>query len=755
LTQSNRPPYEQKFYGFHLTGPIKKQKASFGFDLERRSTDENALILATTLDSNFNPVTVNQAVVTPQTRMTISPRLDYSINSKNTLVVRYMNTRTESDNMGVGNFSLPSQGYNHTSTENTVQVTETAVLSARAINETRFQYMRMDSANFGDNSAPAISVQGAFVSGGPQIGTSGTLTNHWEVTNISTFTKGTHTWKWGARLRHVAVDDTSVNNFGGTYAFFGGMGPELDANNQPIAGTAIQLSALERYRRTVMFQSLGYTPAQIAALGGGASQFSLSAGTPLTSVTQIDAGLFLNDDWRIKPNFTLSYGIRYELQNNVSDWANWAPRVGIAWGVDARNGKAAKTVVRAGFGTFYDRISENLTLGTLRYNGITQDSYLIQNPSFFPIIPPLGILQASMQPQQYQYMYSGIQAPRVYQWSLGVDRQINRYFRMSANYIGSRGTHVLRSLNINTPIDGVYPYTDKELRMLNESTGFSRNNMLIISPNLSYKKLFLFGYYGFSHGMTDAEGQPANPYDLRAEWGPSSYGDIRHRVMVGTSVPLPWKITISPFMMVSSGSPYNITTGRDVLGTGFTTQRPALLNVASSECTGGNVVYEQGFGCFYLSPAPGMAVLERNYGRGPANISLNMRLARTWSFGNREGSSDNSGFPPGGPGGPGGDRPRGGGMRGGGPPPGMGMGGMRGGGGGGGMFGGGGSSGKKYNLTLSLNAHNIINHANYAPPSGDLSSPYFGEYRSLAGFGPASGSSTYNRKIDIQLRFQF
>jgi len=80
---------------------------------------------------------------------------------------------------------------------------------------------------------------------------------------------------------------------------------------------------------------------------------------------------------------------------------------------------------------------------------------------------------------------------------------------------------------------------------------------------------------------------------------------------------------------------------------------------------------------------------------------------------------------------------------------------MRGGGGmRGGMFGGS-SSGKKYNLTFSLSANNVLNHANFAAPSGDLSSPYFGEYRSLAGFGPMGGASTYNRRIDLQMRFSF
>jgi len=70
------------------------------------------------------------------------------------------------------------------------------------------------------------------------------------------------------------------------------------------------------------------------------------------------------------------------------------------------------------------------------------------------------------------------------------------------------------------------------------------------------------------------------------------------------------------------------------------------------------------------------------------------------------------------------------------------------------MFGA--QSGKKYNLTLSASVRNFINHPSYAAPSGDLSSPYFGQYRSLAGFGPlGSSNTTYNRKVDLQLRLQF
>jgi hypothetical protein len=65
---------------------------------------------------------------------------------------------------------------------------------------------------------------------------------------------------------------------------------------------------------------------------------------------------------------------------------------------------------------------------------------------------------------------------------------------------------------------------------------------------------------------------------------------------------------------------------------------------------------------------------------------------------------------------------------------------------------------RRYTITLSLNASNALNHVNWGTPSGDLSSPFFGQYRSLGGgFGPmgGGGGATYNRKVDVQLRFGF
>ena len=275
-------------------------------------------------------------------------------------------------------------------------------------------------------------------------------------------------------------------------------------------------------------------------------------------------------------------------------------------------------------------------LNALRYNGVTQQSYLIQNPDFFPNIPSALTLAAARQPETLQLLSSGLRAPRTYQANIGIERQINSHARISANYISTRGVHLLNTRDITAPVDGIYPFGDSQIRMLTESAGLMRMNQLIVSPNINYKGLFLFGFYNLSYGKDDNEGQPANPYNLRAEWGPSTFADVRHRGVIGTNIPLLWKLNVSPFVVAQSGAPFNITTGLDPFGTGIPSARPALLsNVSAAACTGGNLKYEAAFGCFDLAPSAGQSVIERNYGRGPAMVNVNLRVSRTWSFGRR------------------------------------------------------------------------------------------------------------------------
>jgi hypothetical protein len=207
-------------------------------------------------------------------------------------------------------------------------------------------------------------------------------------------------------------------------------------------------------------------------------------------------------------------------------------------------------------------------------------------------------------------------------------------------------------------------------------------------------------------------------------------------VFTGGSVTAPWRVTLSPFITASSGAPFNILSGFDENNDLVFTDRPAF----ASASTPGAIPTQ--WGIFNPHPLPGQTVIPRNYGRGPGQFTVNLRLSRTWGFGRRTESA-------------GGGSPGGGGGRfgGGGGPVfgGMGRGGGR--GGPGGIFGDA-STGRRFNLTLGATARNVFNLVNLGPPVGNLTSLLFGQSTALAsGFGPASGAS--NRRIDLQLRFSF
>lgn len=748
-----RAPYKALNYGVNLGGPINK-KASYFLDVERRGIDENAVVNATILDPNLQQNLLQQAIVTPIRRLSVSPRIDYQLNANNTLVARYHFSRMDEDNQGIGQFTLPSRALNMDNNNHTVQLTETAVLNAKMINETRFQYMHANTRQMGDNATPAINVLESFNSGGALIGNSGSTQNRFEITNMTSITQGTHFLKFGGRLRVVSVNDSSDSNFNGTFTFAGGLAPVLDANNQVVIGAdgqpeLAQITSIDRYQRTLLFQSLNLPFAQIRQLGGGPSQFTLTSGLATTGVNQADVGIFAEDSWRLRPRFTLNYGLRYETQTNIHNYNNIAPRLSIAWGLDGgRDGKTTKTVLRTGFGMFYDRIDDSLTLQALRFNGTTQQQYFVPNPAFYPNIPSLDSIANFKLDNTVRRLAPDIRAPYIAQGVIGVDRQLPWRTSLSANFIYSRGEHMLRTVNINTPLpDGTRPLGNIGNLYQFESNGILRQKQFMVNLRSQFnRRVMLFGFYVYGHANSDTDGVgtfPANPYNFATEYGRASY-DVRHRFVMGGNINTKWGISLNPFIIASSGPPFNITTGRDNNGDTIFNDRPAL---AAPGATGPDILATP-FGTFNVAPGPGMALIARNFGDGPGNFSVNLRLSRTWGFGSRGEQATQATAGPDRPpmmGGPGGGFRHGGGG-----------GGFHGGGRSGGMFGAA-NSGKRFNLTLSASARNLLNHVNLGLPVGNLSSPLFGESTSIAGgFGPGGAmAGAGNRRLELQLRLSF
>ena len=729
---STKPPYQSRQFGGNVGGPLSK-KASFFVDAERRDVGEVSVVNAVTLDSAFNETPFSQAVLNPTWRTTVSPRIDYQLTPKNTLTARYSYARQGSDNNGIGQFSLLSQAYDTRNTQQTFQATETAMLGTRAVNETRFQYVRQRTDQTGDNSQPTISVLAAFTGGGNSMGLSVTNHDHYEVQNMTSVTFGKHFVKFGMRLRDLNLWDSSQQSYNGAFTFSGG---QCAAS---VCGTDTLTTSLDAYRLTLQGIADGLTPAEIRAQGGGASQFSLTAGNPIATLNQYDVGLFLQDDWRVRPNFSLSSGLRYETQNDISDHHDFAPRLGFAWGLGRGKTGQPKTVLRAGTGVFYDRFGSDLTLQALRLNGITQQQFLVPNPDFYPTIPALADLESNAAPQNLRRVAQNLQAPYTIQSAAGIERQLPKNITLAVTYTNSHGVHILRSRNINAPLDpasAVRPFGGTENIYQYESSGLFNQNQLIanFSARVS-QKYSLFGFYMLNQARSNTDGAgnfPANPYNLAPDYGRAAF-DVRQRFFMGGMIGLPLGFRFSPFMQISSGPPFNVVLGRDLNGDSLFNDRPAY----ATDLTRPSVVSTP-YGVFDTLPMPDATLIPRNLGNGPGRFNLNMHVTKIFSFGrgeSRASSDSGGGFRGGGRHGPpgGGLGPRG--LSGGGGPP-------------SGMFHPVGN--KRYTIEFTLDVHNIFNNVNLAPPIGNLSSPLFGRSNSLGG-----GGSTANRRIELETRFTF
>ena len=709
LGTAEQTPYDSVIYMGNFGGPINK-KASFFFDLQRRNIDEIAVVNAPALG-------LTESVPNPRTRTNISPRVDYQLAPNNTLTARYQYYRDTWQNDGVGAQVLPEAGYDTLSTEHTVQITDTQVLGTKAINETRFQYLRDNSLQNPISNAVGLNVLGVFTGGGSSLGMETDHQDHYELQNYTSISQSKNFVKFGVRLRAVHEVNTSSAGFNGTYTY------------------------------TSYSNYLTNTPSQLAI---NATKTSSDA-VPTVPVTVVDTGLYIQDDWKVRPNLTLSGGLRFETQNDIHDHADWGPRLSFSWGLGGGGKSAPKTVLRGGFGLFYDRFTNTYVLNADRLNGITEQQYVLDDPTYTPTPTPPA---ATSSAQQAIYQISpNLHASYIAQSAFSMERQVTKLANVTLTYLNSRGVHQFLSLVANAPDLQGYPYPTGPLPnpaiYQYASQGVFWQNQLIAQFNVQAgAKVSLRGYYALNYANSDASGAgnfPSDSHNLSLDYGRASF-DIRNKLFMGGTVALPRGFRLSPFMIFNSGTPYNVTVGPDLSNDLQFNDRPAFATNVSAACLSPTQV------CHYAVPGTPYTPIPVNYLTGPNQFTLNLRLAKTFGFGPETGGKPQQpgGGGPGG-GGPGGGGGGGGGSRGGG-----------GGGGGGGGFGrpGGGGGGfgapatnRRYSMTFSVNARNVLNKVNPASPIGVLTSPNFGQSVALA--GGAFSSQAANRKIELQAMFSF
>ena len=337
------------------------------------------------------------------------------------------------------------------------------------------------------------------------------------------------------------------------------------------------------------------------------------------------------------------------------------------------------------------------------------------------------------------------------QTAIGIEHRFGKNITVASTYINSRGLHQLYSDNINAFLPGTYDITTgtgvrpngkNENLYQYQSGGIYHQNQLITNFSVRERKVSLFGFYVLNFAKADTSGAtyfPSNQFDPRADYGRSTF-DIHQRFLLGGNYSAPFGISISPFLVLNSGTPFNITVGQDLNGDNQFNDRPAFATSSSTD------VMNTKYGSFDLNPSAGEARIPYNYVTGPGQFSTNLRVSKSIGIGPRtEGAAG---------GGPNGPPPGGGGGRGpGGGPPGGGL-------GPGGLSSSGGrppmldqQTSRRYSLTFTAMGRNIFNNVNLAAPVGVLQSPLFGKSNALAGGFFSSPSS--NRSIDLQMSFNF
>ena len=570
--------------GGGIRGPIVVRKTSLRLNLDRNESNTAANIYALKPDGSpflgfvSNPSHNTFGVV----------GIEHALTDMQTLRVEYQRQQNVSRNGGVGGFNLPERANNRDNGNGQLRAQVQGLFGRSTLNEFHLEWRDTWNNQVSVSAAPAVNVLDAFNAGGSGINTHSNQRTFNVADNLD-FTIGRkHATRVGFELS------------GGRYKYF-------DARNA--AGT-FTFSSLDAYRAGVPLQ------------------FTQRLGEVNTSFTAYQGAVYWQDDIRTTRTLTISVGIRQEMQSLIADKLNLMPRLGVTY-----SPRSSKTIIRGGYGLFYDWYESNLYDQTLRVNGIAQRDLRVNCPGYpdaftassdpscqaalggVPVVQPGGRIQA----------HPDLRMPHVHQASASIERPIGANLRTMISYQMLRGRNQMRARDINTPdpLTGLRPEPTIGSVTQIESTGKSARDSLNVNvayaiPRRQINVAVNYTLAQFKNHADNAMQPPVDSYHPDAEWGPSSQ-DIRHRLQANVFLPplRGFRLSVNG-LVYQSGAPYNSTTGRD-------DNRDLVINDRPLDASG--------------------RMIGRNSARGAARWGdLSMRLGRAFAFGRRPADS---GTPPG------------------------------------------------------------------------------------------------------------
>jgi len=621
-------PAGRRRYGFELSGPILSKKSGFALALEKRDIDEFNVVNAVTLDANNglgpngNGVPSQQTVSAPQRLWIASARGDWQVTPSNVASLSFSANVNNEGNQGVGGLTLADGGYSSLVSEYDLRFHDTQTISPNILNEARIGYSWLRTEDTPASNTPSVQVAGFFLGGGATSQNLNDRERDLEIDDEMTAVHGKNTVAFGAQSFGIFVHDYDPDTFNGAYVFGGGSAPVLDANNNP-TGQITTISALEQYRRALLNLP-----------GGSPTTYQVTTGTPLVPLTQWQVNLYVQDSLKFTQHWSLNTGLRYSLQTTPGSFANFNPRIGLAWAP----GNKQTWVFHAHAGFFSDPTPQADATNVYRLNGTLQRQITVYSPGFSD---PLTPVSGSVQVATTNLFSPKIVQSKVFNCFVSIEHEFAHQWHASGNYFCGGAYGLIRTVNINAPLvaSSVSTAPDPTAALLaprpiapdenlieNQNSGhISGNAAWFTLSQHSYKRFGLSARYLWRNMKSDtlSNRAPQSSYSKQGE-SARRYNWSKNSFTLSGNLILPYQIQATTQFDFSNGVPYNITTGTDNNGDGNFTDRPSYASAP------GPGVYKTPYGLMTTNTVNGDVPADP--GTMPGVVHLDMNLSRAFTL---------------------------------------------------------------------------------------------------------------------------
>lgn len=508
-----------------LSGPLKKGTSAFNFSFNSLKRTEQQTIVAK-LPGESEP----KAAKTYLSNQSFVVGVDHNLSSNNTVRLEFQNSAFRLLNAGVGGITLAERGFNVRRSDNELRLSLSGTLGENFIHQFRARTSFKKNTVVSNSQGVGITVSDTFSRGGAGQDYSSDV-NRVDVFETISGAFGNHSVKVGGEARFEQMSFISSKGRNGNYFF----------------------NSLENY------------------LLGKPSLYYRTDGMTNLKINRVEASLFAQDDLQISKRFQIGMGLRYEVQNLVADANNFSPRLSATVALD----KNGKFILRTGAGILFQWLESDKVQRVLEKDGRQSSEVIINNPSFpFPNV--LGDTNNLVPPSIYK-RDPNLRNPYIFLTQTSLNISVNDGVRLSASYKFERGNHLFRSRDINSPINGTRPVADLSRITFLESSGImSRNSLELYGEGVAFKRIRFNGRYRLSKStddFVDAFSLPSDSTRLRSDRGFSSL-DQRHYLTGGFDYSPFKSFNLNSNFIISSPTPYTITTGLDSNGDFVFNDRP-------------------------------------------------------------------------------------------------------------------------------------------------------------------------------------